>query len=96
MSKKIKSTSIFLAKLLVSGGIIFYLLKNQIDIKKLGACISNADLSWLFLGCIFFLVTAGLGVIRWNVILKTQEIFLSWVKVTRIYKFACAVLAPGL
>lgn len=74
-----------LIKILVSGGLILYILIYQVDLSQVWAVITSARLLPLIVGAILSIVGVWLRAIRWQVLLHAVDIRVPLGKLTYFY-----------
>jgi glycosyltransferase 2 family protein len=75
-SKSKKLNWVLPAKIILTVVILFLIFKNN-DWAKFGAEFKNAQLQWILLGFISMGLGLALGALRWNQLLRVQEVFIT-------------------
>jgi uncharacterized protein (TIRG00374 family) len=80
-----KKTVLMLLKVVVSLGILAYIFTKVIDIRHLWANLREADLSYIIAGILFYFLVQTLSAWRWYLLIKPQELEVSFPKVLAYY-----------
>lgn len=83
---KLKKAHVTLLRLAIAISIIIYLI-HKVDLTDFGATIAESfnHSGWLLSGVILFFFCLCLGIIRWKIILDTQDLAISWSRVFSIH-----------
>ena len=82
--KKAKPVIIFLFKLLVSGGLLFYFL-SRIHIERFVDTFASAKLSYIALALVVYLVAQGMSAVRWATLARPIGIKTPFTEMFRYY-----------
>ena len=69
---------------LVTIGIFYYLFRYKVDAKDIWAKVQAADWIWFVPAVALFGLTFWMGVVRWRLLLRSQEILVPLRRVTAI------------
>ena len=73
-----------LAKLLVTAGIIWYII-HKLGWNDISGTLQHTRLDWIVVTALLFLVSNCIGALQWQLLLKNKGIDLSYWKSTRMY-----------
>jgi hypothetical protein len=91
-----KRWSLFLLRLLVTSGLIYYVL-TQVDWTKFSALLKTSDKQWLIVAFLCYGSNILFSIIRWQLLLNTAKLEIGWKKnaqLTMIGLFANSFM-PG-
>lgn len=84
MKEKIKKLTSTLIKLLITLGVLWWIIHTQ-DIEKLTNEVKGSHPLWLLSALGVFLISILLGALQWRIILKTRDIAISRMRAIAIY-----------
>jgi len=78
----LKERLIFILKVLISLGLIFYLF-SRVEVEKVVGAIGSANYWYLLLALALYFVAIGLNVAKWRCLLQAQGLSVSFLRVVR-------------
>jgi len=85
MTKKVKQKLFMFIKLAVSISIIAYIFTKQVDFKQMVECLKTADVFYLLVAGVMFILCLACGLFRWDYLLFAQGIIVKFSRLVRIY-----------
>ncbi len=76
----LKRIGVILFQLLVTGAGIFYVFHDPDKRTQIAHALREADRHWLLLGWLCYSVVELLATVRWQMLLRVQGIYLSWLR----------------
>jgi uncharacterized protein (TIRG00374 family) len=76
----LKGVGILLLQLLVTAAGLWYVFHDPQKRAQIAVALKQADRTWLVLGWLCYSVVEILAIVRWQILLRIQEIRLSWLK----------------